>query len=42
MGCPLRNELDDIFEREETSWHKKSRLKWVKGGDVNSSSFIRW
>lgn len=30
----LKNELDRILLREETSWRQKTRLKWVKEGDI--------
>lgn len=34
-------ELEAILEQEETFWHKKSRVSWLKNGERNTNFFHR-
>ncbi|QHN94225.1 uncharacterized protein DS421_17g599370 [Arachis hypogaea] len=35
----LENKLEDAYFREESYWREKSRVKWLKEGDINTSFF---
>ncbi|XP_074298106.1 uncharacterized protein LOC141628922 [Silene latifolia] len=39
LEARLRRELDEVLDREEALWYKKSRMEFIKDGDRNTSYF---
>ncbi|XP_074298539.1 uncharacterized protein LOC141629436 [Silene latifolia] len=39
LEAKLRKELDEVLAQEEILWYQKSRLKFIKDGDRNTSYF---
>lgn len=37
----IEDELHNLFKKEETIWHQRSRTNWIKDGDKNTSFFHR-
>ena len=35
----LRNELEDLLNKEELMWAQKARTRWILQGDRNTKSF---
>ena len=35
----LKQEINDLLQREEIMWLQRSRVQWLKGGDQNTDFF---
>lgn len=37
----IENKMADLLKKEETMWHQRSRVNWMRDGDQNTAFFHR-